>query len=148
MVAIRKFREIVFQVLYSRDLNHEIDPKILSLMLDQFVVPRKTLHQAFEKTDKITSMLESIDSLISTFSPDYDFKRISRVERSILRLGVYELLYEEETPSKVAISEAVRLSRKFGTPEGGAFVNGILDAIYRSREIACPSKLAFSPTAP
>ena len=133
----KKFREIVFQVLYSRDLSGESDAKILSSMLDQFVVTRKVVHQAFGKVEKILASLEGIDSLISKFSKDYDFKRISRVERNILRLAVYELRLEKEVPPKVAIAEAIRLSRRFGTPEGGAFVNAILDAIFQSEEIPC-----------
>ncbi|WP_194846951.1 transcription antitermination factor NusB [Candidatus Neptunochlamydia vexilliferae] len=144
----RKFREIVFQTLYSRDLNEEADAKVLSSFLDQFVVTRKVLHQAYAKVEKIFSDLEAIDALISKFSKDYDFKRISRVERNILRLGVYELKMEGEIPPKVAIAEAIRLSRKFGTPEGGAFVNAVLDAIFQSEEAPCLSKPVLNPTSP
>lgn len=144
----KKFREIVFQTLYSRDLNTSSDAKILSSMLDQFVVTRKVLHQAMGKVEAIFSKIEEIDALISNVSKDYDFKRISRVERNILRLGLFELKFEGEIPPKVAISEAVRLSRKFGTPEGGAFVNAILDAIFQSEEAPCLSKPVLSTANP
>nr|NGX48373.1 hypothetical protein [Chlamydiota bacterium] len=63
----------------------------------------------------------------------YELERISRIERSILRLGLYELLYTD-LPDKVAITEAIRLTRKFATAEGGAFVNALLDAIYKDRD--------------
>ena len=139
-ISQKKFREIVFQMLYSRDLNELSDAKVLSSMLDQLVVTRKVLHQAAAKVEKIFFQLDEIDSLISKFSKDYDFKRISRVERNILHLGLFELKFEGEVPPKVAISEAVRLSRKFGTPEGGAFVNAVLDAIFQSEEAPCLSK--------
>ncbi|MCP5506575.1 MAG: transcription antitermination factor NusB [Chlamydiales bacterium] len=144
----KKFREIVFQTLYSRDLNTSSDAKILSSMLDQFVVTRKVLHQAMEKVEAIFNKVEEIDALISNVSKDYDFKRISRVERNILRLGLFELKFEGEIPPKVAISEAVRLSRKFGTPEGGAFVNAILDAIFQSEEAPCLLRPVLSTANP
>lgn len=144
----KKFREIVFQMLYSRDLNASSDAKILSSMLDQFVVTRKVLHQAMEKVEAIFKKVDEIDTLISNVSKDYDFKRISRVERNILRLGLFELKFEGEVPPKVAIFEAVRLSRKFGTPEGGAFVNAILDAIFQAEEAPCPSKPVLNTANP
>lgn len=143
----RKFREIVFQMIYSRDINDSVEVKGLSSMLDQFVVTRKALHQAFAKVEKVFASLEEIDLLISKFSKDYDFKRISQVERNILRLGIYELKFEGELPPKVALAEAVRLSRKFGTPEGGAFVNAVLDAIFQSEEAPCLSKPVLSKAA-
>ncbi|MCB1110623.1 MAG: transcription antitermination factor NusB [Chlamydiia bacterium] len=148
VVPQRKFREIVFQMIYSRDLNEEADAKVLTSLLDQFVVTRKVLHHAYAKVEKIFASLNDIDPLISKFSKDYDFKRISRVERNILRLGVYELKYEGEVPPKVAIAEAIRLSRKFGTPEGGAFVNAILDAIFQSEDSPCLSKPVLNPASP
>lgn len=117
-------------------------------MLDQFVVTRKVLHQAMEKVEAIFKKVDEIDTLISNVSKDYDFKRISRVERNILRLGLFELKFEGEVPPKVAIFEAVRLSRKFGTPEGGAFVNAILDAIFQAEEAPCPSKPVLNTANP
>ncbi|MCB1115686.1 MAG: transcription antitermination factor NusB [Chlamydiia bacterium] len=144
----KKFREIVFQLLYSRDLNEDSDVKMLSSMQGQFVVTRKVLYHAMEKVDALLKKVEEIDVLISNVSKDYDFKRISRVERNILRLGLFELKFEGEIPPKVAISEAVRLSRKFGTPEGGAFVNAILDAIFQMESGPCLSKPVLSVESP
>lgn len=127
-------------MIFSQDLGGGVDAKVVSSMLDQLMVTKKTLRQVCDKVSEIVSKIDAIDDLISKFSKDYDFKRISRVERNILRLGVFELLFDDEIPPKVAISEAIRLSRKFGTPEGGAFVNAILDAIYLSEECLCPSQ--------
>lgn len=129
-VPQRKFREFVFQMLFSHDLNREIDQKIILSMVHQLQVTKKTMKQVYVRIQSIVEHLEEIDRQISKCSQHYDFNRISKVEKNILRLGVYELFYDEEIPSKVAFAEAVRLSRKFGTPEGGAFVNAILDAVY------------------
>ena len=134
VVPQRKFRELVFQMLFSHDLNESTDMKVITSMVDQLTVTKKTLRQAYERMQCVFKNLEDIDQHVSRCSRDYDFNRISRVERNILRLGVYELLYEEEVPSKVVLAEAIRLSCKFGTPEGGAFVNAVLDAIYRTKD--------------
>jgi N utilization substance protein B len=80
-----------------------------------------------------------IDEKITSLSPDYSFARISRVEKTILRLGVYEILFDDLIPPLVAISEAIRLTRKFGTPESARFVNAILDRVYH----AIPAKPAL-----
>jgi N utilization substance protein B len=138
VVPQRKFREIVFQMIFSQDLNREVDLKIISSLLDQLMVTKKVLRQAQERAQAVFQRLEEIDALISDFSVDYDFKRISRVERNVLRLGVFELLHDEAVPPKVAIAEAIRLSRKFGTPEGGAFVNGVMDSICQNQRVDEP----------
>jgi len=131
----RKFRELVFQMIFSHDLNADECNRGLSVLFDQLTVTKKNLKSAHERMQMIFQKQDEIDKHISKYSKDYDFQRISRVERNILRLGVYELLFDE-LPPKVVLSEAVRLSRKFGTPEGGAFVNAVLDAIHQRREPA------------
>ena len=74
---------------------------------------------------------DEIDQSITTHSKEYEFDRIPRVEKNLIRLGVFEMKYSKETPPKVAISEAIRLARKFATHESAKFVNAILDAIYK-----------------
>ena len=70
--------------------------------------------------------------MISKTSQNWRLERIARVDHSILRLAVYELLYRDDIPPKVSINEAIDLGKKFGTEESGAFINGILDKIYTS----------------
>ncbi len=129
-IVKKKFRELVFQMIFSEDLSYACDCPLLSSLFDQMMVTKKTLREAYAQMKKVIQKQAEIDQLIKQHVDHYDFKRISSVEKNILRLGVYELLFDDEVPSKVAIVEAVRLSRKFGTPEGGSFVNAILDAIY------------------
>lgn len=145
-VSQKKFREIVFQMLFSHDLGGVSEGKALALMNDQFKVTSKNLYTAWEYAQQVLDHLEEIDRWIAEHSTDYDFNRISRVEKNILRLGVFELKWVEAVPPKVAIAESIRLSRKFGTPEGGAFVNAVLDSIHVSQEKACPSQIASSTT--
>lgn len=73
---------------------------------------------------------EELDRTISKASINWRIERMSRVDRNILRIAVYEILFMEDIPPKVSIDEAVELGKKYGTEESGAFVNGILDKIY------------------
>lgn len=86
-----------------------------------------------------------IDQTIATFAPDWPIEKITMVDRNILRVGVYELLYNFEIPSKVAINEAIELAKSFGGDSSGRFVNGVLGAVYRdqvAKGIAKPSDVA------
>jgi N utilization substance protein B len=72
-----------------------------------------------------------VDGAIEGASTNWKLSRMDRVDRSILRLGVYELMEEPEVPAPVILSEAVELAKEFGAPDSAAFVNGILDKVAR-----------------
>ena len=129
-ISFQRFREIVFQLLYSHDFSKADEEDMLPFMMKEFLVPRKKIAEAQEMKEKIYSRLVEIDELIRAASQNYSFERITRVELNILRLAIYELLIGL-IPPKVAISEAVRLARKYGGSEGGAFVNAVIDKIYQ-----------------
>ena len=130
----RKFREIVFQLTFSKDLNSGTDALLSCALLDQMKITKKNLREAFDQVAHIIEKQEEIDALISKGSKGYDFNRISIVERNILRLGVFELFFEKKLPFKVVISEAIRLTRKFGTPDSAAFVNAVLETIHQNKD--------------
>tara|TARA_B100000674_G_C37186264_1_gene621985 strand:+ start:90 stop:527 length:438 start_codon:yes stop_codon:yes gene_type:complete len=129
----RKFREIVFQLTFSKDLNSGTDALLSCALLDQMKITKKNLREAFDQVAHIIEKQEEIDALISKGSKGYDFNRISIVERNILRLAVFELFFEKKLPFKVVISEAIRLTRKFGTPDSAAFVNAVLETIHQNK---------------
>ena len=132
-LPIQKFREAVFQILYSHEFADEKE-EIISFMMHELKTTKKAMQEAMTKVGLIQEKLSEIDPLIAATSSEYSFDRISRVEKTILRLALFELLFESKTPAKVAIAEAVRLCRKFGTPESSHFVNAILDAIYKAKD--------------
>lgn len=131
-VPQQKFREIVFQLLYSHDMGQSEERDMLALMMTELAVSRKVVRDALDKMHKVKDNLQEIDQQIGNSSHGYAFERIQSVERNILRIGVYELLFDKTIPPKVAIAEALRLERKFGSPEGATFVNALLDAIYKA----------------
>ena len=128
----QKFREIVFQMLYSTDFPCPDREETERMLMGELKVTRKAVLTAREKVDQIAVKQGEIDEKISLYSTEYSFERISRVEKTVLRLGLYELMFDPSLPPLVVIAEAIRLTRKFGTPESAQFVNAILDREYKN----------------
>jgi len=80
----------------------------------------------------VWSHLDEIDAVIQTHSHHWRVERMTRIDRNVLRLGIFELKYLLEIPGKVSINEAVELGKRFGTEESSAFINGLLDRIASS----------------
>lgn len=129
----QKFREIVLQLLYSADVTHQEMESTAYLLMAELKVTKKSVKEAESFALQVQEKIPLLDEKISCLSTDYTLDRISRVEKSVLRLGMYELLYQS-VPPLVAISEAIRLTRKFGTPESAQFVNAILDRLYKDQQ--------------
>lgn len=128
----QKFREIVFQLLYSHELGHPDADAMTALFMAELEVSKRNVLAAQEKARAVIATLSEIDPKIAAVATSYSFERIQMVTKSILRLGVYELFHDTTVPPKVAIAEAMRLARKFGTPESALFVNALLDNIYQA----------------
>lgn len=132
-IPVQKLREIVFQMLYSYDIGKAEQEDMIELMMKELSVSRASVITAQQKVEEIQAIQPELDEMITGASLSYDFDRIQTVERNILRLGVYELFFSGNIPPKVAISEAVRLARKFSSPEAANFVNAILDTLHKAR---------------
>ena len=136
-------RSIVLQTLFEWDLN-AIDRKGVAEVLERNVsefAPNKTDAPFIEKLlDGVLSKQSELDQVIEKAAPDWPIDRISPVDRNILRLGLYELLFADrkEVPAKVAINEAIELAKQFGGENSSRFVNGVLGAVYK--EIGEPGK--------
>jgi transcription antitermination protein NusB len=127
----QKFREIVFQLLYSQDIGHSQEDAMIELIMNELSVTKKNVKLAQDKVNEIRQKLDEIDPMIASVSTSYTFERIQTVTKNILRLGVYELFIEQKAPPKVIIAEAIRLSRKFSSPESASFANALLDHLYQ-----------------
>jgi N utilization substance protein B len=129
----QKFREIVFQLLYSHELFDPDNEVMMTMMMGELAVSKRNVRLALERVSQIEEKLSEIDRLITTVSVSYEFERIQAVTLTILRLGVFEIYFDDQVPPKVAIAEAMRLSRKFNTPESASFVNALLDNLYHAK---------------
>lgn len=126
----QKFREIVFQILFSRDFAIDEPGEIVALLMNELKVTKRTMLEASSRADLVAQRQAELDQKIASFSTEYAFERISTVEKTILRLGAFEILFDTSIPPKVALAEAIRICRKFGSPEGAQFVNALLHSIY------------------
>ena len=144
-------RSIVLQSLFEWDLN-ALEKKetfdVLERNVSEFA-PNKTDMPFMEKLlDGVLAKQPELDLVIEKAAPEWPIDRISPVDRNILRLGLYELLFAErsEVPAKVAINEAIELAKQFGGENSSRFVNGVLGAVYK--EIGEPGKEEQSNARP
>ena len=136
-------RSIAMQSLYEWDFNSFDDSKL------DFIIERNITEfgPGLEETEFIKRLvsgvkekLQEIDKILAASAPEWPIQQIAAVDRNVLRLGLYELLFgnHEEVPPKVAINEAIELAKSFGGETSGKFVNGVLGTVYR--EIGEPGK--------
>jgi N utilization substance protein B len=124
-------REYALQLLYQVDVGQgEWQPAIEEFLV-QATVPEDVKAFAKALVAGTLTRVEEIDKLIASHADNWQLNRMAVVDRNILRLGTYELLYAEDVPPKVSLNEAVELAKRFGDEESGKFVNGILDTIHK-----------------
>ncbi|MCJ7774461.1 MAG: transcription antitermination factor NusB [Desulfobacterales bacterium] len=129
MGSRRRARELALQALFYADMNRSDIEKVLESFCSQFTPSKRALPYFTRLVRGVSQTRTEIDSFIENFADHWKISRISCVDRNIMRIGVYELLYCSDIPSKVAINEAIDIGKKFGAEESGAFINGILDGI-------------------
>ncbi|MBI5062113.1 MAG: transcription antitermination factor NusB [Desulfatitalea sp.] len=139
----RQARELAMQALFSMDMSCAFSERNLTEYCRSFP-PGKRFYPFFEYL--VTGVLDHkahIDEIIESHSSNWKMRRMACVDRNILRIAVFEMLYCADIPAKVSINEAIDIGKRFGTPESGAFINGILDSIRMAIE---QGKLQTTPT--
>ncbi|AJG41045.1 MULTISPECIES: transcription antitermination factor NusB [Thermotoga] len=127
----RRMRLAVFKALFQHEFRKDEDlEQILEEILDNSY-DEKAKKDARRYIRNIKEHLQTIDDLISRYLERWTIDRLSAVDRNILRLGTYELLYEKDIPIEVTINEAIEIAKRYGTENSGKFVNGILDRIAK-----------------
>ncbi|MCW7753226.1 transcription antitermination factor NusB [Desulfobotulus sp. H1] len=130
----RRAREQALQLLFSMDLRGEFSEQVKN-MFCRVLIPEDERILLFEAlVEGVLEHREVLDRTIEQFSSNWRIPRMGRVDRNVLRMAVFEMLYMDDIPDKVSINEAIDLAKKFGTRDSGAFVNGILDSIRKDRE--------------
>ena len=128
----RESREIALQFLYQMDIGSRYAEP-----LDQALKPFWNMQEFNAPAKKFAEQLirgvlehkEAVDTKIKAYSQNWEFHRIAVVDRNILRIAVYELLFRDDIPPVVSINEAIELAKKFSTDDSGRFVNGMLDRV-------------------
>jgi N utilization substance protein B len=126
-----KARECALQMLYQWEATREP----MAAVAESFWRVRTTTGETRAMAERLASGTEAhlaaLDEAITAAARNWRFDRIASVDKSILRLGAYELMNEPETPAAVVIDEAIEMAKRFGEADSPAFVNGVLDAIRR-----------------
>lgn len=137
----REGRQAAVQYLYQADLAGE-DPG-----LDRFFVlqPVQRSARSFlkELVEGVRNHSREIDQRLAGYLVNYELKRVGAVERSVLRMALYEMFYSNETPPVVVINEAIELAKRFGDNDSGRFVNGILERA--KKDLTRPLREAADP---
>ena len=128
-------RSIAMQSLYEWDFGGKKGDleKITNKNIKEFGPGLEDTGLAWQIITGVVEHLSSIDKIIIKAAPEWPIDQITIVDRNILRMGLYELLYsnKEEVPPKVAINEAIELAKSFGGESSGKFVNGVLGTVYK-----------------
>jgi transcription antitermination protein NusB len=126
-------RTVALQSLFEWDFNHgqENLEEITERMLEEFASGAEDADFAKELIKGVIDNQEEIDRTITETAPEWPLDQITNVDRNVLRLGIYELMFTKETPPKVAINEAVEMGKRFGGESSGKFVNGVLGTLYK-----------------
>jgi N utilization substance protein B len=130
--ARAKARKRALDVLYESDLRGT-DP--VTTLADRLVQSDPPVPEyAVELVEGVTAHRAELDALISTSSLDWTIERMPPVDRNLLRIGGFELLYRDDIPDAVAINEAVQLATRLSTDESAAFINGVLGRLLTRRD--------------
>lgn len=128
-------RAVVMQTLYQWDFNGKKEKDLKSLLkrnLKEFAPGLEDEGFSEDLFEGVIKNIKEIDALITKYAPEWPLEQITVVDRNVLRIGVYELKFATDIPSKVAINEAIELAKSFGGESSGKFVNGVLGAIYKN----------------
>ncbi|RKN84695.1 transcription antitermination factor NusB [Paenibacillus ginsengarvi] len=138
----RLAREIALQSLYQIDMNEVAPETAIETVLEEarsdneadLEVGSGQLAGSLYLTDLVTGTIrykDRIDETLSVYLTGWKVDRLSRVDRQILRLAAYEMLFGTEVPPKVVVNEAIELAKRFGSDESGKFVNGVLGKLIK-----------------
>ncbi len=133
----RQSRELALKVLYQMEYSHATAGEALSVFESNFKAPERLWKYARGLVTGIGMHLDELDAKVESVSRRWKMSRMAQVDRNVLRIAAYEMLFSE-IPPKVAISEAVELAKRYSSEEAPAFINGVLDSLLASQQEADP----------
>ncbi|MCL0080994.1 transcription antitermination factor NusB [Peptococcaceae bacterium] len=130
----RQAREVAMQILFGIDFSKTEIDRAFEYAVTEFKVPTKEQRFTRELLEGTLKHQSQLDTVIESLSRNWDLKRLSAVDRNIIRLALYEIFYRHEIPPAVSVNEAVELAKVFGNDQSGSFVNGILGRVVEDPE--------------
>ena len=128
----RKARVVALQTLYEIDSVGHDPLRVLDRLMDESGLPASAREFARDLVDGVVENREELDRIITEYAPSWPISQIAEVDRNVLRLAIYELMFSREAPPKAAINEAVELARAFGSESSRKFVNGVLGSVMQT----------------
>lgn len=129
-----KARECALKVLYQIEMTKDNYDNSLRIFWESESQMEETVKEFGNQLVKgVKDNIKEIDSMISKYTTNWQINRMAVVDRNILRIATYEILYLDDIPPKVSINEAVDIAKKYGDTDSGKFVNGILDKINKMK---------------
>jgi N utilization substance protein B len=122
---------VALQLLFQREHNPKIDRAGLEQFAQERIKEEPIRKFCLFLYDGVVSKIPEIDPKIAAAAENWRLPRMPTVDRNILRLGAFELLFMQDTPAAVAFDEAIELARRYGTADSSAFINGVLDRLRR-----------------
>lgn len=130
----RKLREQIFKLLFGIEFNDKEEMALQTKLFfeqEENAADEQDTAYITNKCNDIIAHMEEIDKVINQAAEGWTTKRMAKVELTLIRIAVYEIQYDEEVPTNVAINEAVELSKKFGQDVSASFVNGVLARVVK-----------------
>jgi N utilization substance protein B len=129
----RQSRELALQVLFQQEFSPHLPfAEGLAAFRGNFDAPESVWEYATQILEGITTHKAAIDEMLQKNTAHWSVQRMAPVDRNLMRIAIYELIFSgEEVPPKVAINEAIEISKKYGSSDSAAFINGILDQILK-----------------
>ncbi|MBA3014980.1 MAG: transcription antitermination factor NusB [Proteobacteria bacterium] len=125
----RKSRELALQALYQAEVCVETPFEHFTLLCDNFEADKKAISYAHALIEGVGVHGAEIDALIAKHAKNWRVGRMSIIDRNLIRIGVFEVLFRDDVPATVAINEAIEIAKRYSTDDAPSFINGILDAI-------------------
>ncbi len=127
-------RTVALQALFEWDFNDkQLElPVILDRAIEEFAAGADDSDFARELVTGVVENIDAIDKIIVETAPEWPIAQITVIDRNVLRLGIFELMFSKKIPPKVAINESVEMGKRFGGESSGKFVNGVLGTLYKN----------------
>lgn len=140
MTRRSRAREVTLQLLFQRDHNPHIDRAALERFARERLRDAGLAAFCLSLYDGVVTQLPEIDRRLAETAANWRVSRMAGVDRNVLRMGAFELLFTPQTPAAVAINEGIELARRYGSADSPAFVNGILDQLRKAPAEPAPSE--------
>ncbi len=128
----RKARQLALQILYEMGVSHHTYIDIISQHQEQEKIPEDVLAFIKELVDGVVADRKRLEDVIQKHAPSYPVKQLAPIDRNILELAIWEILFDNKVPKKAAINEAIELAKKYGGESSPRFINGVLGSIMRT----------------